>query len=133
MSLWDHVDQLRGAILRSVAYILVLFVVGFFFKGPLFDGVVLPLLTPICVQLRKEREAEIRRNAVHTQQRQNELSCYQRRQSPIDQMLRKSTKFLQSEPYQRLRNDIRAFVDKINGPSTTSTADEEPKVSASTP
>lgn len=98
----------------------------------LFDGVVLPLLTPICVQLRKEREAEIRRNAVHTQQRQNELSCYQRRQSPIDQMLRKSTKFLQSEPYQRLRNDIRAFVDKINGPSTTSPADEEPKVSTST-
>ena len=41
MSFWDHVDQLRGAILRSVAYILVLFVVGFFFKGPLFDGVVL--------------------------------------------------------------------------------------------
>ena len=42
----------------------------------LMDGVIIPLLTPICVQLRKEREAEIRRNAVHAQQRQNELSCF---------------------------------------------------------
>ena len=90
----------------------------------LFDGVVLPLLTPICVQLRKEREAEIRRNAVHTQQRQNELSCYQRRQSPIDQMLRKSTKFLQSEPYQRLRNDIRAFVEKYVQPLPSKPTEE---------
>ena len=79
----------------------------------LFENVVLPLLTPICTQLRKEREAEIRKNAVHSQQRQNELSCYQRRQSPIDQMLRKSTKFRISEPYQRLREDLRKFIDKL--------------------
>ena len=79
----------------------------------LFDGVILPLLGPICTHLRKEREAEIRRNAVHTQQRQNELSCYQRRLGAIDQMLRKSTKFLQSEPYQRLRADIQSFLDEI--------------------
>ena len=78
-----------------------------------FENVVLPLLTPICTQLRKEREAEIRRNAVHSQQRQNELSCYQHRQSPIDQMLRKSTKFRLSEPYQRLREDLRKFIDNL--------------------
>ena len=41
MSFWDHLDQLRGALIRSVVYIVVLFVVGFFFKGLLFDGVVL--------------------------------------------------------------------------------------------
>ena len=41
MSFWDHLDQLRGALIRSVVYIVVLFVVGFFFKGQLFDGVVL--------------------------------------------------------------------------------------------
>lgn len=41
MSFWDHLDQLRGALIRSVVYIVVLFVVGFFFKEPLFDGVVL--------------------------------------------------------------------------------------------
>lgn len=76
----------------------------------LMDGVVIPLLTPVCTLLRKEREAEIRRNAVHAQQRQNELSCYQHRLASIDQMLRKSTRFLKSEPYQHLRNDIQHFV-----------------------
>ncbi|MBR1787908.1 MAG: DUF4435 domain-containing protein [Bacteroidaceae bacterium] len=75
----------------------------------LFENVVLPLLAPICTHLRKEREAEIRRNAVHEQQRQNELSCYQHRQCPIDQMLRKSVKFRMSQPYQKLREDLRAF------------------------
>ena len=79
----------------------------------LMDGVIIPLLTPICVQLRKEREAEIRRNAVHAQQRQNELSCYQRRLGAIDQMIRKSVKFLYSEPYQHLRQDLRTFVDSL--------------------
>ena len=77
----------------------------------LMDGVIVPLLTPICVHLRKERESEIRRNALHAQQRQNELSCYQRRLGALDQMLRKSTKFLQSEPYQRLRADLQQFVN----------------------
>ncbi|MBR4757609.1 MAG: DUF4435 domain-containing protein [Bacteroidaceae bacterium] len=79
----------------------------------LFESVVMPLLTPICTQLRKEREAEIRHNAVHSQQRQNELSCYQHRQSPIDQMLRKSVKFRESAVYEQLRNDLRKFVDKL--------------------
>ena len=79
----------------------------------LFENVVMPLLVPICSQLRKEREAEIRHNAVHSQQRQNELSCYQHRQSPIDQMLRKSVKFRESAVYEQLRNDLRNFVDKL--------------------
>ena len=84
----------------------------------LFENVVTPLLTPVCTLLRKEREAEIRHNAVHPQQRQNELSCYQHRQSPIDQMLRKSTKFRFSEPYQKLRADLRTFVEGLNAASS---------------
>ena len=80
----------------------------------LFENVVMPLLIPICTHLRKEREAEIRRNAVHSEQRQNELSCYQHRQAPVEQMLRKSTRFLQSEPYQRLRADLQAFIDSLS-------------------
>ncbi len=79
----------------------------------LMENVVLPLLTPVCTQLRKERESEIRRNAVHEKQRQNELSCYQHRQTPIDLMLRKSTKYLFSEPYQKLREDLSEFVQQL--------------------
>ena len=41
MSFWDHLDELRSALLRSLVCVLVLFVVGFFFKEALFDGVVL--------------------------------------------------------------------------------------------
>lgn len=80
----------------------------------LFENVITPLLSPLCIHLRKEREAEIRHNAVHAQQRQNELSCYQHRQLPVEQMLRKSTRFLQSEPYQRLRADLKAFIDSLS-------------------
>ena len=79
----------------------------------LFDNVVLPLLTPVCTQLRRERENEIKRLACHETQRQNEMSCYQHSVSPIDLMLKKGTKFRESAPYQLLRRDLAAFVEKI--------------------
>lgn len=63
----------------------------------LFENVVLPLLEPICIMLRKEREREIRQLACHATQRQNELSSYQHSQLPIDMVLRKNTAF-QSAP-----------------------------------
>lgn len=73
----------------------------------LFENVVLPLLNPICAVLRKEREREINRLAGHEQQRQNELSCYQHSQSPVDVMLRKSTGYYGCDLYVRLKEDIR--------------------------
>ncbi|MCQ2222810.1 MAG: DUF4435 domain-containing protein [Bacteroidaceae bacterium] len=79
----------------------------------LFDGVVLPLLNPICTLLRRERENEIKRLACHEKQRQNELSCYQHSVGSIDVMLKKGLKFRESEPYQRLRRDLSAFVERI--------------------
>ena len=41
MSFWDHIEELRGTIFRSVLIVMVFFVVGFFFKERLFDGVIL--------------------------------------------------------------------------------------------
>lgn len=76
----------------------------------LFENVVLPLLNPICAVLRKEREREINRLAGHEQQRQNELSCYQHSQSPVDVMLRKRMGFEGCEPYGRLKEDIRRSI-----------------------
>ncbi|MCF0198490.1 MAG: DUF4435 domain-containing protein [Bacteroidaceae bacterium] len=78
-----------------------------------FEGVTLPLLTPICKLLRKERESEINQLACHQLQKQNELSCYQHSQSPIDLMLRKSTSYHLSAPFRRLQADLREFVDKL--------------------
>lgn len=80
----------------------------------LFENVVLPLLEPVCILLRKEREKEIRRLAEHDVQRQNELSCYQHSQQPIDEMLRKNVNFKQAAPYQRLRKDILRYMEELD-------------------
>ncbi len=79
----------------------------------LMEGVVLPVLEPICTMLRRERESEIQHLACHDIQRQNELSSYRHSQMPIDMVLKKSTRFKRSEVYQRLRQDLRKFVDKL--------------------
>ncbi|MBP5394130.1 MAG: DUF4435 domain-containing protein [Bacteroidaceae bacterium] len=80
----------------------------------LMEGVVLPLLNPICNMLRREREKEISQLALHGQQKQNELSGYRHSQSAIDLMLRKSTDFKQSAPYQHLTADIERLVEHIS-------------------
>jgi len=79
----------------------------------LFDGVIMPLLEPICTLLRREREKEIKQLACHEQQRQNELSCYRHGQCPIEVIIKKSTSFRDSAPFQRLRSDLREFIDKL--------------------
>ena len=80
----------------------------------LMEGVVLPLLNPICNMLRREREKEIQKLALHGQQKQNELSGYRHSQSAIDLMLRKSVEFKQSAPYQLLTADIERLIEHIN-------------------
>ncbi len=79
----------------------------------LFDNVVMCVLGPLCTMLRKEREKEITRLAVHETQRQNELSSYQHSQCPVDVMLRKGTGYKDSAPYQLLRADIRRLMDEV--------------------
>lgn len=79
----------------------------------LFDNVIIPLLSPICETLRREREREIERLACHDIQRQNEMSCYHHSISPIDVMLRKSNNYHSCPPYQLLRNDIARFVQEL--------------------
>lgn len=76
----------------------------------LLENVVLPLLEPVCIMLRKEREREIHELAEHDTQRQNELSCYQHSQRPVFEMLRKNTAFEDSLPYQMLIGDLDDFM-----------------------
>lgn len=79
----------------------------------LFENVVSPLLNPVCAMLRKEREREIRNLAEHDIQRQNELASYQHSQNAVEEMLRKNVAFKDAPPYQRLRADIRALIERI--------------------
>lgn len=71
----------------------------------LVDGLILPLLENICRYLRRGREKEIERLAVHERQKQNELSAYHHACSPVDEILRKTTGYWNSEPYQRIMAD----------------------------
>ena len=80
----------------------------------LMEGVVLPLLNPICNMLRREREKEIHQLAIHGQQKQNELSGYRHSQSSIDLMLRKGTDFKRSAPYRLLSADIKRLVERVS-------------------
>lgn len=79
----------------------------------LFENVVLKLLYPICTELRRERELEIKTLAEHNQQMQNELTCYQRSQVGINLILRKNTGYKDAPLYQRLRDDVRHFLDSL--------------------
>ena len=81
-----------------------------------FENVVMPLLTPVCSLLRKEREREIVKLAEHEIQRQNELACYQHSQAPVDDMLRKNTGFRTSKPYEWLSEDIKRLMEEVGRP-----------------
>lgn len=72
----------------------------------LLDKVVKPILTKVCARLSKEREQEIRRQAVHSTQMRNELSCYANSVQDITQMLRRNTGWMTSEPFMRLQEEI---------------------------
>lgn len=81
-----------------------------------FENVVMPLLTPVCTLLRKEREREIVKLAEHEIQRQNELACYQHSQAPVGDMLRKNTGFRTSKPYEWLSEDIKRLMEEVGRP-----------------
>ena len=79
----------------------------------LMENVVLPLLTPVCVMLRREREKEIMELAKHNKQMENELSSYRHSQAGVDFMLRKNRAYSSAPPYQRLLADLRRFAASL--------------------
>lgn len=76
----------------------------------LFDKIVMPIMTKVCGVLIRERENEIRRQAVHSTQMRNELSCYSHSVQDIEQMLKKNMGYVMSEPFRRMRKDIENFL-----------------------
>lgn len=76
----------------------------------LFDKIVMPVMTKVCGILIREREAEIRRQAVHATQMRNELSCYSHSVQDIEQMLKKNMGYLVSAPFRRMQADIESFL-----------------------
>ena len=81
----------------------------------IMDNVVKRLLAPVCTQLRKEMEDQIRSLALHKVQMQNELSAYEHSQMTIDKVIFKNTNYKSSPLYRKIQNDIERFLRKIDG------------------
>lgn len=79
----------------------------------LMDNVVLKILAPVCTQLRRERENEIKALAGHSIQYRNELTCYQNSQCSVELMLKKNTNYKDSYLYRKLCADVEHFLKRI--------------------
>lgn len=78
----------------------------------IMENVVLKLLTPVCNQLRREREAEIKRLGKGCwEHMQNELSCYEHSIVPVAVMLRKNDDFKSLYLYEWMRRDVEKFLE----------------------
>ena len=78
----------------------------------LFDTIVSPILTKVCNLLRQERQQEIYHATAHRTQKRNEMSCYENSLQDVKVMLKKNNGYMMSEPFRRLQNDIRSYLDK---------------------
>lgn len=76
----------------------------------IMNNVTLRLLNPICATLRREREEQINRLALHEIQRQNELTAYRRSQMDVEQLLHKNTNYKNSPLYKMIQRDIEQFL-----------------------
>lgn len=80
----------------------------------LFDKIVMPVMNKVCGMLIREREAEIRRQAVHSTQMHNELSCYSHSIQDVEQMLKKNNGYTASAQFMQMRNDLERFLEIKN-------------------
>lgn len=82
-----------------------------FIRGhSMFELIMNKVLSPICTSLIAEREQEIYKYAVHTEQLNNELSAYRHSQMSLNDAIRKNTHYRDCELYERMREDIRAML-----------------------
>ena len=94
----------------------------------LFDKVVVPMLNKVCMQLIREREVEISQQSVHGTQQRNELSSYRNSIEAIPSMLKKNTRYKQSEPVARIQADLERYLELTKQNRTTNDIDREKPV-----
>ncbi|MDD7318492.1 MAG: DUF4435 domain-containing protein [Prevotella sp.] len=78
----------------------------------LFERAVVPMLDKVCSQLIREREAEIRQQAMHQTQMRNELSCYSHSTQDIEQMLKKNTAYIASPVFRRIQQSLEDYLSQ---------------------
>jgi hypothetical protein len=77
----------------------------------IFDNIVAPILGNVCEYLRRERENQIYRQAVHNTQMHNELSCYEHSIEDIPAMLKKNFGYINSPQFVRLKQDVANYLE----------------------
>ena len=80
----------------------------------IMNNVVLRLLTPVCTQLRREREDQIHALALHRVQLQNELTAYERSLMSVEQVLHKNINYKRSPLYKMIQQDIENFLQRVH-------------------
>ncbi|MDR0988681.1 MAG: DUF4435 domain-containing protein [Prevotellaceae bacterium] len=80
----------------------------------LMEGVVLKLLTPVCIALRREREQEIKQLARHGRQFRNELTAYNNSIVPLSLALRKQVTYQGLYLYGWMKRDVEQFLTSIH-------------------
>lgn len=82
-----------------------------FIRGhSMYEAITNKVLTPVCSSLIAEREQEIYKYAVHTEQLNNEISSYRHSQMNLQDAIRKNTHYRDCELYERMRNDLRIML-----------------------
>ena len=84
----------------------------------IMDNVVMKLLNPVCTQLRREREKEIKRLARHDEQFHNELTSYENSLAAVQLMLKKNDGYKSLYLYQWMRQEVEEMLgmkDMENG------------------
>lgn len=73
----------------------------------IMDNVVMKLLIPVCTQLRREREHEIKRLAIHVEQLHNELTSYENSLAAVQLMLKKNDAYKSLFLYRWMREQVK--------------------------
>ena len=81
----------------------------------LFDALVAPLLTKVCERLIREREEEIRQQALHATQLRNELAAYNHSLIDLSIVLRKGNGYVEAVPFKQIQADIARFLANTSG------------------
>lgn len=79
----------------------------------IMDNVVMEVLNPVCTMLRRAREREIRQNAIHAQQQDNELASYQHSCAPIEQMIRRNSGYKTAPQYLQIQQSVEKLIERI--------------------
>jgi len=100
----------------------------------LLENVVLRVLIPICTILRRERENEINKLAVHEQQRKNEMAGYVNSSTTVENILKKTEGYHDLFLFNWIKEDVAHFMSLLKGESTETemkkTETDRPQVEA---